>query len=135
MAQAHPAIEDFLAGYTAPVRLIAHRARGSLIKSVPGCSEILDAKARVIGFGYGAKYADIVCVLILSKTGVKLGLPEGSSLPDPDHLLQGAGRRHRHVPLTTPELIELPPVKALIREALDAYRARRADRASIRHGL
>ena len=38
-----------------------------------------------------------VCALILSKTGVKIGLFRGSELPDPKGLLRGSGKVHRHV--------------------------------------
>jgi len=124
-----PTIDEFLSGYAAPVQQIARRARTALLKSVPGCAEDLDAGAKVIGYGYGPGYSDTVCVLILSKSGVKLGLPEGASFPDPEHLLQGTGRRHRYVPLTTPQVIRSPAVRALIANALDAYRARRKTRA------
>src|SRR5258708_32265917 len=120
-----PTIDEFLSGYAAAVQQIARRARTALLKSVPGCAEDLDAGARVIGYGYGPGYSDTVCVLILSKSGVKLGLPEGASFPDPEHLLQGAGRRHRYVPLGTPKVSESPGVRALIANALDACRSRR----------
>ena len=126
---AKPSIDGFLAGYAAPVQQIARRARASLLKTVPGCSEDLDAGAKVIGYGYGPGYSDTVCVLMLSKSGVKLGLPEGASFPDPEHLLEGAGRRHRYVPLTTPKVIQSPGVRALIANALDACRVRRKTRA------
>jgi hypothetical protein len=122
MATHEPTVEDFLADYAAPVQRIALSARESIIKFIPGCTERLDAKARIVGYGYGTGYRDTVCVLILSKAGVKLGIPDGNTLPDPEHLLQGAGRRHRHIPLTTPELIQSPPLRALLRNRLRAYR-------------
>jgi hypothetical protein len=124
-----PTIDEFLSGYDASVQQIARRARASLLKAVPGCAEDLDAGAKVIGYGYGPGYSDTVSVLILSKSAVKLGLPEGSSFPDPEHLLQGAGRRHRYVDLTTPRIIQSPGVRALIANALAAYRARRKAKA------
>ena len=120
-----PAIDDFLSRYSAPVQQIARRARTSLLKTVPGCDEVLDAGAKVIGYGYGPGYSDTVCVLIFSKSGVKLGLPEGASFPDPESLLQGSVRRHRYVPLTTPQVIQTPGVRALIATALNAYKDRR----------
>jgi hypothetical protein len=126
---AKPTIKEFLSGYDAPVQQIARRARASLLKAVPECAEDLDAGAKVIGYEYGPGYSDTVCVLMLSKSGVKLGLPQGASFPDPEHLLQGAGRRHRYVPLTTPKVIQTPGVRALIANALDAYRARHKAKA------
>jgi hypothetical protein len=125
MAPQEPTVEEFLRRYAEPVRRIAHAARASIVGALPGCAETLDSKARVIGYGYGAGYADTVAVLIMSKTGVKLGIAYGSTLPDPKHLLQGKGRLHRHIPLTTTELIASRPVKAMLRNALLAYRTRR----------
>ena len=124
-----PAIGEFLSRYAAPVQQIARRARTTLLKTVPGSEEVLDAGAKVIGYGYGPGYSDTVCVLIFSKSGVKLGLPEGASFPDPENLLEGSGRRHRYVPLTTPQVIQSPGVRALIATALDAYRDRRKAKA------
>ena len=38
-----------------------------------------------------------VCTLILSKSGVKLGLVHGSELADPNGLLEGSGKVHRNI--------------------------------------
>jgi len=53
----------------------------------------------VVGYGYGPGYKGPVCTLILSKTGVKLGLPYAAALSDPDGLLEGTGKVHRFVQL------------------------------------
>jgi hypothetical protein len=45
----------------------------------------------------------MVCTLILSKSGVKLGLVGGAALSDPYGLLAGTGKVHRHVQLRAPE--------------------------------
>jgi hypothetical protein len=53
----------------------------------PGITETSDAQARLLGYSYGPGYKGTVATLILSKAGVKIGIPYGSSLPDPAHLL------------------------------------------------
>lgn len=94
-----------------------------LVRTVlPRCLEIPDKAARVIGYGYGPGYRDVVAVLILSRGGVKLGLVRGSELPDPKHLLAGSGRVHRHIAFTRLEQVSQPGVKALIKAAYAAWK-------------
>ena len=110
------------------VRTLAEKARTLVLATLPGAIEIPDPKARVIGYGYGPGYKDMVATLILSKQGVKLGLVGGTELPDPDHLLEGSGRVHRYVAFTKAKEIGRPAVKTLLRRALAAWKARAADR-------
>jgi hypothetical protein len=117
-------IEAFLASYPAGVTELAHAARRLLERALPGAEETLDQSARVIGFGYGPGYKGTVCALILSKTGVKIGLFRGSELPDPKGLLQGSGKVHRHVALQTLADLKQPGLKPLIKAALAAWKAR-----------
>jgi hypothetical protein len=117
-------IESFLASYPAGVPELAHAARRLLAEALPGAEETLDQTARVIGFGYGPGYKGTVCVLILSKTGVKIGLSRGSELPDPKGLLQGSGKVHRHIALQTLADLKQPGLKPLIKAALAAWKAR-----------
>ena len=65
-----------------------------------------------------------MCTLILSQTGVKLGIPYGAAMPDPNALMRGAGKVHRHVVLQTPADLKQPGLKALIKAALAAWKER-----------
>jgi len=120
----HEEIDVFLASYPADVADLAHAARGLLEKTLPGVEETLDRSAKVIGFGYGPGYKGMVCALILSKAGVKIGLARGSELPDPKGLLRGAGKVHRHILLTSLADLKQPGLKPLIKAALSAWKAR-----------
>jgi hypothetical protein len=120
----HTDIEAFLASYPAEVTDLAHAARRLLAGALPGAEETLDQSARVIGFSYGPGYKGTVCALILSKTGVKIGLFRGSELPDPKGLLRGSGKVHRHVALETPADLKQPGLKPLLKAALAAWKAR-----------
>ena len=55
-----------------------------MLDLIPDAKEVLDRSARVVGYGFGTGYKDTVCAIILSQKGVKLGLGEGASLPDPN---------------------------------------------------
>jgi hypothetical protein len=74
-----------------------------------------------------------VCTLILSKTGIKLGLVGGATLPDPHRLLSGSGKVHRQMQLSTPADLRQAGVKALVLAASVACRARLANRRRTRH--
>ena len=78
----------------------------------------------MIGFSYSPGYKGTVCALILSKTGVKIGLFRGSELPDPKGLLRGSGKVHRHVALETLADLKQPGLKPLLKAALAAWKAR-----------
>jgi len=118
------ALSVLLKRYPAEVQETVHAARQVVAAILPGVSEVVDEKARVIGYGYGTGYRDMICTLILSKGGVKLGLVGGASLPDPQRLMEGEGKVHRYVPLTSAEDLGRKGLKPLLRAALAAARKR-----------
>jgi hypothetical protein len=119
-----PEVQRLLARYTLAVAEVARAVRRSVLAALPGCEEQADASANVIGYGYGPGYKHLVCTLILSKTGVKLGLSNGAALADPDHLLEGKGKVHRYVAVADRSGAEDPRLAALLGRALAAYRGR-----------
>jgi hypothetical protein len=117
-------VDELLRGYPDAVRATATAARELLTAALPGIEEKADFSAKLIGYGYGPGYKGVVCTLILSKTGVKLGLFRGAKLPDPKKLMAGAGKVHRHVQLRSPADLERPGLELLLKAALQAWRAR-----------
>ena len=117
-------VEAFLASYPAEVSDLARAARLLLDGALPGAAETLDESARVIGYSYGPGYKGLVCTLILSRTGVKLGIVCGSELPDPRQLMQGSGKIHRHVQLRTIADLRRPGLKPLLKAALATWKER-----------
>jgi hypothetical protein len=87
-------------------------------------TETLDGSANLFGYGYGPGYKGLVCTLLLSKTGVKLGISRGSELSDPKDLMQGSGKVHRHVQLRTRDDLNQPGLKPLLKAALAAWKKR-----------
>jgi hypothetical protein len=53
----------------------------------------------------------MICTIILSKKEVKLGIVGGASLADPNHLMEGAGKKHRYVVLN--EVADLKKKKGI----------------------
>jgi hypothetical protein len=118
--------DAFLEAYPDGVRELADAARKALAKALPGAAEGVDKPAKMLRYSYGPGYKGLVCTLLMSKTGVKVGIFRGSELPDPAGLMQGAGKVHRHVQLRTAADLERPELKQLLAAALVAFRARTA---------
>lgn len=102
------------------VRDLAEAARRLLDGAFPGVAQSLDESAKLIGYSYGPGYKGVVCTLILSRKGVKLGIVRGSELPDPKQLMQGSGKVHRYVDLRTIADVKRPGLKPLLKAALAA---------------
>ena len=115
-------IENFLSAYNEKVVAHIEELRGIILGLLPGVIEQLDLPARMIAYCYGQKYIDMVCTLIPSRKGLKLGFYKGVDLPDPDNLLQGKGKISRYIEIKTADDIQHPGVTSLIEEAFAAYK-------------
>jgi hypothetical protein len=109
--------EEILKPYPDDVQALANQARRALLKLLPGAEESVDPSASVLSYGYGPGYRGMVCTLILSKSGVKLGFVRGAGLHDPNGLLEGSGKTHKYVQLHTASDLNNPGLKELIRAA------------------
>jgi hypothetical protein len=117
-------IRDFLAPCSPEVRSLALKSRALVLEIIPDAQEQIDAPAKLLGYGFGPKYADTICVILLAKAWVSLGFYRATELPDPGHLLEGTGKVHRHVKLKAEKDVDSPALRALLEAALDAYRKR-----------
>jgi len=120
-------------GHSAPVdpdlleRRIDHAgALGTLVLTLTGGEPLLHPRLEALVARTAAH--GMVCTLILSKKGVKLGLVRGSELADPRGLLEGSGKVHKYVPLRGPADLRKPGLKPLIAAALAAWRNRQKAR-------
>ncbi len=113
---------------TPEVRALALEVRRLERAVLPRVQEIPDTSARVIGYGYGSGYRDIVATIILSRSGVKLGLVHGAELPDPRRLLEGKGKVHRYIAFTSAHGVGRPGVKSLLKATYAAWKERSAVR-------
>jgi hypothetical protein len=131
MTAADATVDRFLAAYPPAIQDLAWQARALVLaslRSLPQTDEVVDTSARLLGYGCGKGYAGMVCVLIPSRTEVKLGFYRGADLADPNHLLEGSGKVHRHVRLRAATDLKRPGLKALLRAAQTAWKRRNAAR-------
>jgi len=116
--------EEILKPYSPDVQALTNNARRLLLKLLPGAEESVDPSAAVLSYGYGPGYRGMVCTLILSKSGVKLGFVRGAELNDPSGLLAGSGKTHKYVQLHTAADLNRPGLKQLIKAARAAWQQR-----------
>jgi len=127
--RADPGVEPadwtgMLALYEAPVAELARKARTLILEVLPDLREEVDRAARFAGYSVGHRYADTVCTLHLSRKGVKIGIYDGVGLPDPRGLLEGEGKKHRHVLVTAPKDLRRAGLRPLLKAGRKAARER-----------
>jgi hypothetical protein len=110
-------VAAYLSEYPDAVCATATALRKIIKKTLPGANEMLDRAGHVVGYGFGAGYKELICTIILSKTGVKLGIVNGATLTDPKGLLEGAGKRHKYVVLSSPSDVSKPGLAPLLQAA------------------
>jgi hypothetical protein len=117
--------EEILSRYEEKLAQLGLQLRDFLFSELKGINEEVDATANIISFNYGKGYKNIICVIIPSKKGIKLGFYKGSELPDPEKLLTGTGKVHRFVEIKSVQDINNPALKRLLKEAVAAYTIRK----------
>lgn len=116
--------EDVLAAFPSDVQDLAREARSLLLKLLPGAEETVDPTAAVLSYGYGSGYRGMICTVLLSKSGVKIGFVGGAELSDPHKLLEGSGKKHKYIQLHTKSDLTRPGTKQLIQAAHAAWKKR-----------
>jgi hypothetical protein len=82
-------VADLLAGFAPEVRNLALAARAFVLEMTPDISERVDVKARMIGYSYCQKYADMVGMIMPTKAGVNLGIAYAMSCRTLRNFLKG----------------------------------------------
>jgi hypothetical protein len=117
-------VDDVLAPFPSEVRALALQLRHYVLTIVPAAAEMADPTARIIGYGFGTGYRDLICTIMPTRTGVNLGIARAMELPDPEGLLEGTGKLHRHIKFKQPGDLKRSGVRQLLVAAVAAWRER-----------
>jgi hypothetical protein len=118
--------DDLLSTHSDSVRRLAQSTRRLLREWLPSVEETIDSSGPYAFYGYSPGYKGMICSIIVSKSGVKLGLVDAIDLDDPHKLLEGAGKRHRHIVIEEPADLQKPGVRELVRANAAAWRDRQS---------
>jgi len=110
--------DDFMAVYTPEVRDIARNVRLLILSAMPAAIEQVDPPSKIIGYGFDRTYAGLVCAIAPFTAHVNLMFSQGVELPDPAGLLEGTGKRARHVKLKAPADVDNPALRLLLETAV-----------------
>jgi hypothetical protein len=121
-----PDLVPLLAGQADEVAAVFIGLRALAREIMPDAEEALDLPDRVLAFGYGppggVRMRGLAVGLIPHAAHVNVQLADGADLADPDGIVEGTGKRIRHVKCRDLADVARPALRALI--AAQAARTR-----------
>ncbi|MFI0978158.1 DUF1801 domain-containing protein [Streptomyces sp. NPDC021093] len=109
---------------------VARQARQAARAAIPDATEELDVSARLLAFTFvPGTYKGLVAGLVLHTRHVNLMFGEGAELAATHAagaLLEGTGKKARHIKLTAPEDLQDPRIAELLKAAAVRVRERLA---------
>jgi hypothetical protein len=113
-------LASFLAKFTPDVASLAEVILKRMRKRYPTALELVydNYNALAIGFAPSERTSEAIFSIALYPKWVSLFFLQGKGLPDPTKILKGSGKVVRYIVLPTPDLLDEPPVKALMKEAV-----------------
>lgn len=116
--------EDVIAGSDDHVRAIAIALRELIDELDPDIVEVPRPGDRAASYGLGPKKMSESYTYIMPLNGyVNLGFYHGVALADPRGLLEGTGKKLRHVKIRDTATVARPEIRALIEESIHERRA------------
>ena len=97
------------------------RAAADLVRDVaPDAREQLDLPDRLLAFGFGPpggiRMRDLIVALIPHRAHVNVQLADGALLDDPAGIVEGTGKRIRHVKCRSLEDVARPALRVLLEQ-------------------
>jgi hypothetical protein len=115
-----PQLLGFLEAYDRPIADLALALREIILEEVPDAAEsIYQVYTVAIWFGFSAKMKDMFCYVATNARHINLGFPRGSTLPDPNGVLEGDGKTMRHIKFASQRDVERSFVRRYIRASIE----------------
>ena len=113
-------LDALLDRHTPAVREVFHAVRALVREVMPDAVEQLDLPDRVLAFGFGppggVRLRGLAVGLIPHAAHVNVQLADGALLPDATGIVEGTGKRIRHVKCRTLEDVARPALRTLLVE-------------------
>src|SRR5207245_9022281 len=108
-------VKEFRSNYPDQIRMITEELRHMARKAMPRAHEFLYYDA--INYSLSDSPLERICYISPAQSQVTLGFLFGAHLDDQHHLLQGIGKRARHIKIRTVEEAKNPALKGLVKAA------------------
>lgn len=112
--------DEDLATHTPEVQAVARALEGLIREELPDIIVQYDPGNGLLAFGRSMKVRDLLFALIPHAGWVNLQLADGALLPNPVSLIEGTGKRIRHVKVRSPEDAGQARLRKLIHEQVRA---------------
>ena len=117
--ETHGTFEEAIKESSNEARALARRIRELVAEVYPDVVEVPWPSQQVAGYGVGPKkMSEHFCYIDAHRNHVNIGFNYGADLPDPEHLLQGEGKKFRHVKIHGLDIVGQPALRALIEAAV-----------------
>src|SRR5579883_820425 len=130
MRRPGPRLLDPLSACPAAVAHLALALRELILTEAPDTVErVYKNHPSAVWFGLATERAEspkmneMFCYIAAARSHVNLGFCKGASLPDPLHVLEGDGKRMRHLKFRSERDLERPFLRRYIRSAIEHARS------------
>lgn len=113
-----PRFQQLLRSFPPQVRGVTRALRQVVRATAPGSVEVIRPGWKAISYGLDPSMASAFCLIHPGREWVNLAFSRGTALPDPHGLLEGAGKRMRHVKVHTTSDARASGIRALVRQAV-----------------
>jgi hypothetical protein len=119
----HGSFEDILRAAGPRLRPLCQALRNLVASLDQDFVEVVWLRQEIASFGVGPKkMTEHYAYIGIQSSYVNLGFYHGAALRDPTHLLEGTGKRLRHVKIRTDAEAKNAAIAALLRNAIDNRR-------------
>lgn len=119
MPTAFGTFEELLEGKAQNVEDIAKELKRQILKLHPETTEVVRLGDKAASFGHGPKkMSEAYCYIMPLKDRVNLGFYHGALLGDPSGLLEGTGKKLRHVKVRSVEAVGSFKIIKLLESAI-----------------
>jgi len=119
VGKTHGAFEDILATARPEIRSICEALRHLIGSLHTGFVEVVWPRQRTASFGIGPKkMSEHYAYIAVQRAHVTLGFYHGASLVDPEKLLEGSGKKLRHIKVRGVALTRSPVISDLLQQAI-----------------
>jgi len=111
---------EFLRRYEPDIQGVALGLRTVVLDEMAPCHEYIFAMRHTVMLLYGPTdrvVEDCICMIAVHRTHVNLQFTQGTELDDPFGLLQGKGKRMRHIKVKSLPDLDRPEIRAYVRQA------------------
>ncbi|NGP89375.1 DUF1801 domain-containing protein [Fodinibius halophilus] len=111
---------EFMTPYPNHVQNKALGLRALVLRQAPNSFELIydSYNALSTAFSFTSDLGNAFCHIALYSKHLNLGFNHGTALEDPDNLLNGSGKRTRHLKIKKDKDLETPYVQSFIEKAI-----------------